>query len=264
MARPSDASAPTLSVVTPSYNSARFIEETLDSVAALSVPHEHIVIDGGSDDGTVEILESRGDDSLVWISEPDRGQTNAVNKGLERTRGELIAWINADDAYVPPAVDRTVRGLQKDPSIDAIFGFMDIVDENGEFQRQYRCGRWSWRRYLYFGHYIPTVTVIFRRALLAHAPRLDERYADAADYDFYLRLLRGAKVARTRRSLVRFRYHAASKTASGLGVQVHESMDIRLRYARNKPERQLMKAAARLVTARNLISSPWPDVVAKG
>src|SRR5215217_8334361 len=137
MARPSDGGAPILSVVTPSYNSARFIEETLDSVAALSVPHEHIVIDGGSDDGTVEILERRRDDSLAWISEPDRGQTNAVNKALARARGELIAWINADDAYVPAAVDSAVGALNTDPSVDAIFGFMDIIDENGEFQRQY-------------------------------------------------------------------------------------------------------------------------------
>jgi glycosyltransferase involved in cell wall biosynthesis len=250
---------PALSVITPSYASGAFIAETLDSVAALSVSHEHIVIDGGSIDGTTEILERRSDERLRWISEPDRGQTHAVNKGIERAKGELLAWLNADDAYIPDATDAAVETLLGDPDIDAVFGFIEIVDERGAPQRTYRCGRFSWMRYLYFGEYLPTPTIIFRRRLLERAPQLDERYRDAADYDFYLRLLRGARVRRIPRPLVRFRYHGESKTASNPALQRREGLEIRLGYARNALDRGLMRLVDRTWGVRNRLVSHWPE-----
>lgn len=251
---------PTLSVITPAYNSASFLGETLDSVGALRTDHEHLVMDGGSDDGSVELLEARDDPRLEWVSEPDRGQTHAVNKGLERSRGELIAWLNADDAYLPENVDRCLAELVASPEVDAVFGFMDVVDQDGRPIKQYRCGPFNWLRYLYFGHYMPTPTIIVRRRLLEKAPQLDERYADAADYDFYLRLLRGARVKRFRESLVRFRYHDTSKTASNVGLQQREAMDVRMTYARNQIERALMRGADRVIRARNAVISPWPEL----
>src|SRR5436190_3482017 len=120
---------PDLSVVTPVFNAVRFLPETLESVAALAVSHEHIVVDGGSGDGTVELLEARDDPSLSWLSEPDRGQTHAVNKGLERATGELVGWLNGDDEYVPAAVDDAVEHLLAHPELDAVFGAMTITDE---------------------------------------------------------------------------------------------------------------------------------------
>src|SRR3954449_3033531 len=101
---------------------ARYLPDTLDSVAALQAPHEHIVIDGASDDGTVELLEAREDPHLTWVSEPDRGQTDAVNKGFARARGDLVAWVNGDDAYVPEAVDRAIGFLDAHPEVGAIYG----------------------------------------------------------------------------------------------------------------------------------------------
>ena len=102
--------------MTPVFNAVRFLRETLESVAALGVSHEHIVVDGGSRDGTVELLEARDDPSLSWVSERDRGQTHAVNKGLERATGELVGWLNGDDEYVAEAVDRAVAHLLAGPS----------------------------------------------------------------------------------------------------------------------------------------------------
>jgi glycosyltransferase involved in cell wall biosynthesis len=252
-------SDPVLSVITPSMNSAEFIEETLDSVAVLRTPHEHIVIDGGSTDSTVELLKSRDDPSLIWVSEADRGQTHAVNKGLRLARGELLAWLNADDAYVSDNLDSAVHLLAENPNADAVWGFMDIVDADGERQRQYRSGSFSWWRYLYVGGHIPTPTIVFRRSLLDRAPQLDERYQDSADYDFYLRLLRHRDVVRLRRPLVRFRYHHGSKTASNIGLQQREALDIRLRYARNILERRAMVAIYHAVRLRNRIVRPWPE-----
>jgi glycosyltransferase involved in cell wall biosynthesis len=252
-----------LSVVTPSYNTGRFIAETLDSVAALAVDHEHLVFDGGSDDDTVDILRGRDDPALRWVSESDRGQTHAVNKGLGAARGDFVAWLNADDAYVPGAVERALERFD-DPGVGAVFGWEQIVDEHGAQIDEYRCGSFNWRRYLYFGDYIPTPTIIFRRALLDRTPALDERYKDAADYDFYLRLLKGERVELVREPLVRFRYHAESKTASNVGLQRRESMEIRRSWARSRRDLVLMDAANLLQRARNRVVSPWPDLQAAG
>src|SRR5919109_306778 len=186
----------TLSVITPARNMARFLPQTLDGVAALRTPHEHIVIDGASDDGTVELLEGRQDPNLIWISEPDSGQTEAVNKGLRLARGDLLAWVNADDAYIPEAADRALQHLSGNPEVGAVFGAVNYVDEHGEVFRTLVPPKWSWRKYLYFGAFVTTPTIIWRRELLEQAPSLNERYKDAADYDFYLRLLRGARVDR--------------------------------------------------------------------
>ena len=249
---------PDLSVVTPVYNSVRYLAATLDSVARLTVSHEHIVIDGGSTDGTVALLESRDDPSLSWVSEPDRGQTHAVNKGFERARGELLGWLNGDDEYVSEAVDGAVSHLVGHPHLDAVFGGMDITDEEGLTRREYRPGEFSWRRYLYLGDYVTTPTIIFRRRLLDGAGLLDESYLDAADYDFFLRLFRTARVERRPEALVRFRYHPESKTARDAFRGQDEALAIRLKWARRPQERLAMKAidrAKRLILPR---ISAWP------
>jgi glycosyltransferase involved in cell wall biosynthesis len=255
---------PVLSVVTPVYNGARFLPDALESVARLTVPHEHIVVDGGSTDGTVEQLAARRDPSLVWLSEPDRGQTQAVNKGLARASGELVGWLNGDDAYIPEAVDRAVGHLLGHPEVGAVFGGMHVVNERGAVRRRYRPGRYSWRRYLFFGDYIPTPSIIFRRRLLERIGRLDERYADAADYDFYLRLFHSARVERRDEALVRFRYHPQSKSYRAVTVQLDEALQIRLGWARGARERALMRGLDILQRGLLLRLTPWPRIYRRG
>lgn len=248
----------TLSIVTPVYNQERYLQQALDSVAAITTPHEHIVIDGGSSDRTVAIL---GDSAASWVSESDRGQTHAVNKGLERASGEYVAWLNGDDEYVAEAVDRAVAHLQRHPGTAAVYGGMQVTDAGGEVRRTYIPAEWSWRRYLVMGDYVPTPTFIFRRALLAERGVLDERWRDAADYDFYLRLLHGLRVDRMPEPLVRFRYHEDSKTGSNVWLQQDEALAIRLGWARNGVERAAMRAfdrAKRLILPR---ISPWPATI---
>lgn len=247
-----------LSVITPSFNSGRFIEETLDSVAGLRTPHEHIVIDGGSDDGTVDLLRRREDPCLAWISEPDRGQTEAVNKGLGRASGDLCAWLNADDTYNPAVVDRAVQFLASRRDVDVLYGGIQFTDEQLRVRRTYVPARPSFGRYLFLGDYIPTPTFIFRRALLAESGLLDERWVDAADYDFYLRLLHTRHVERFPEPLVRFRFHSGSKTGRDAMKAQGEAMEIRLRWARGARDRAVMKgfdAAKRAILPR---ISKWP------
>jgi glycosyltransferase involved in cell wall biosynthesis len=253
-----------LSVITPARNMARFLTDTLDSVAALSVPHQHIVVDGDSDDGTVELLEARKDPRLTWISEPDSGQTEAVNKGLGLARGDLLAWINADDAYIPDAVDRAIDHLARNPLTGAIFGAVNYVDENGAVLRTLVPPRFSWRRYLYFGAFVTTPTIIFRRELLAQAPSLNESYVDAADYDFYLRLLRGVRVDRVDEPLLDFRYHGTSKTTTDVWVQLDEALQIRLGWARNPLQRGIMRSWERTRRAILPRISSWPHPEPRG
>jgi glycosyltransferase involved in cell wall biosynthesis len=250
--------APVLSVVTPVYNSARYLEDALESVARLSTPHEHIIVDGGSTDGTIALLEARQDPALVWVSEPDRGQTHAVNKGFVRSTGELIGWINGDDEYIPDAVDRAAAHLLRNPDVDAAFGGLHITDEDGNLRRDYRPAAYSWRRYLFLGDYIPTTAVIFRRVLLDRVGLLDETYVDAADYDFYLRLFKGARVERLPAALVRFRFHAESKTARDAFRGQREALEIRLRWARGPRDRFAMKAIDVLKRAILPRISHWP------
>jgi glycosyltransferase involved in cell wall biosynthesis len=249
---------PRLSVITPALNQVRYIAQTLDSVASLPFEHEHIVIDGGSTDGTLELLRERDDPSLIWVSEPDRGQTDAVNKGLRRARGDFVGWINADDEYVPEGVERAVEHLASSPDVGALYGFMEITDEAGELTRTYRPAPFNWTRYLWAGDYVPTTAIVFRRSLLADRGLLDESFRDAADYDFYLRLFHGVRVDRMDTPLVRFRYHAESKTARDPGLGQREALEVRLRWARNGRDAAAMRA---LDSAKQRVFSvvpPWP------
>jgi len=250
-----------LSVITPARNMASYLQYTLDSVAALGIPHEHVVVDGASNDGTVELLEGRDDPDLRWISEPDSGQTEAVNKGLRLAKGDLLAWVNADDAYIPGAVDRALDHLLRHPEVGAIFGAVNYVDEHGEVFRTLVPPRFSWRKYLYFGAFVTTPTMIWRRELLERAPSLDQRYKDAADYDFFLRLLRGARVDRIDEPYLNFRYHPTSKTTTDVWVQLDEAREIRLRWARNPLQRRIMRSweGARRAILPRISSWPHPE-----
>ena len=249
---------PVLSVVTPVRNSAAYLPHALDSVANLTVPHEHIVIDGGSTDGTVELLEKRGDPQIQWISEPDRGQTQAVNKGFARASGELLAWLNGDDELISDAVDRAVSYLQQHDDVGAVFGGMHVLYEQGVVRRRYQPGRYSWRRYLIMGDYIPTPSIIFRRSLLDEVGMLDEKYVDAADYDFYLRVFERCQVARMPEALIRFRYHPESKTAKDVWLQQQEALRIRLERANGPLDKALMQGFD--FTKRTVLPriSRWP------
>lgn len=250
---------PALSVVTPVYNGARFLERALDSVSELTVTYEHLVVDGGSTDGSVDLLRSRSDARLTWISEPDRGQTDAVNKGLARASGTVVAWLNADDELVASSMDETVAYLLENASVDAVYGGLDFIDEHGTLRRRYQPAGYSWRRYLFMGDYISTPTIVFRRRLLERVGLLDETYVDAADYDFYLRLFHVSRVERMPRQHVRFRVHAESKTSVNVWRQQDEALAIRLKWAGTPWARAAMIGFDRAKRAVLPRISRWPQ-----
>lgn len=252
---------PLLSVVTPVFDPGPYLEACLDSVARLEVEHEHVVVDGGSTDGTVELLRDRGDPCVRWTSEPDRGQTHAVNKGLATARGSLVTWINGDDEVVADGIHRAVEHLQRSPGCQVVYGGLDFTDADGTVRRAYRPAGWSWHRYLLLGDYVPTPTFVFRSDRARAVGPLDERWVDAADYDFYLRLTHGVRVDRMPDAHVRFRYHASSKTATDVWKQLDEAQQIRLSWSRGWRDRAVMVGfdRAKRLLLPALTGGRWPQ-----
>src|ERR1019366_7543301 len=135
-----------VSIVTPSFNQGQFIERTLQSVASQTGAEiEHVVFDGGSTDNTVEILK-RFSPSVRWVSEKDKGQTDAINKGIRATDGEVIGWLNSDDIFYPGAIARVVAVFEANPEIDVVYGMADHIDlENHAFE-PYPTEPWDFER----------------------------------------------------------------------------------------------------------------------
>jgi glycosyltransferase involved in cell wall biosynthesis len=224
-----------------------------------------VVVDGGSTDGTVQLLESRDDERLRWVSEPDRGQTHAVNKGLAMARGELVMWVNGDDEVVPEGVRAAVEHLDRNAEAQVVYGGLDFMDADGSVRREYRPAGWSWHRYLLLGDYVPTPTFVFRAARYDEVGPLDERWVDAADYDFYLRLTHGVRVDRLPQPHVRFRWHASSKSATDVWKQQDEASAIRLQWSRSGRDRAVMLGfdRAKRVLLPVLTRGRWPEPFAQ-
>lgn len=180
---------PLVSIVTPSYNQRRFIEETILSVNNQDYPNlEHIIVDGNSKDETVEILRKyEGMYNMRWISEPDEGHADAVNKGFRITKGEIIGWLNSDDVYVDISVVRSVvEAFQKHPGVDVVYGNCLFIDEDNTILRVQCVPRFSYRRLLQWC-LLEQPAVFFRRKVI-EAHQLNVRLKIAIDYEYWLHI----------------------------------------------------------------------------
>jgi glycosyltransferase involved in cell wall biosynthesis len=209
--------APVVSIVTPSLNQAQFIRATIDSVLGQDYSAlEYWVMDGGSTDGTLEILRGYGE-RLNWVSEPDEGQAAAINKGWRLARGEIIAYLNADDVYLPGAIDRVVNFFSAHPGVDIVYGDCDYVDAAGRFLQAYPT-----RAYDYVDlvrstiDYIPQPAVFLRRRVLESVGCLDERLSFAMDFDYWLRAGLSCAFAYLPARLAALRVHHGAKSVSHL------------------------------------------------
>ncbi len=205
---------PLVTIVTPSFNQARFLEETIRSVLAQDYPYiEYIVIDGGSTDGSVEIIKTYADRLAWWVSEPDRGQTDAINKGFSRAKGEILAWLNSDDTYQPGAVSAAVQYLNAHPAIGMVYANANFIDEQGRVIGRFPAARTDYRRLRQGYVHIPQQASFFRASLWRQVGPLDPSFFFAMDYDLWVRIARLTPLAYLPdQTWANFRLHGRSKT----------------------------------------------------
>jgi glycosyltransferase involved in cell wall biosynthesis len=201
---------PLVSVLTPSFNQRRWLVETLGSVASQSYPHlEHIVVDGGSTDGSVDVLRAALP-SESWVSEPDGGQSEALNKALDRSRGEIIGWLNSDDAYLfEDAVESVVDYFRGNPGVDVVYGHAALVGETGRLLHVMWMPPYSKSR-LWRENFISQPAVFIRRRALEDG-FLDESFHYTMDHELWLRLAAKRPFGRLDKVLAIDRHQAQRK-----------------------------------------------------
>ena len=202
------------SVITPSYQQGCFIEKTIQSVISQSdVSVDYVVCDGGSQDETISILK-RYRPHLRWLSESDRGQADAVNKGLSMTKGDIIAWINSDDIYYPNAFKVVSAFFEDNPNVLAVYGQADWIDECDRVIATYPTKPWYYQQ-LKKECYLCQPAVFFRRRLVDQLGNLDDKLEYCMDYELWLRYGRQNLFAYLPVKLAGSRIYASNKTIGG-------------------------------------------------
>lgn len=218
---------PLVTIVTPSYNQGRFIRQTIESVLNQDYPHiEYIVMDGGSTDETATIA---GDYSsrLTFISERDRGQSHAINKGFQMGRGSIVAWINSDDVLLPGAVATAVDHLQQNEGVGAVYGEGFLMDEHGNFKARFPYTRpFDLWRLTHVSDYILQQSVFFRRDAVKEVGWVRENLHYTMDWDLLIRIGKRYGLRRIPHYLGAIREYGDTKTASGGKLRVREIRDI--------------------------------------
>jgi glycosyltransferase involved in cell wall biosynthesis len=235
----------TFAIVTPTFNQSRFLAETIKSVLAQEYPGlSYVVQDGGSSDGAVDVLKSFGD-RLNWRSEPDSGQTNAINRGFTVVQGDIMAYLNGDDLLLPGSIAYAAAAFEKHPDIDVVYGHRVVINADGD-----EIARWVLPPHdpiaIKWADYIPQETMFWRRRVWEALGGLDESFHFAMDWDFILRAHQaGFKFARLPRFLGCFRVHAQQKTSAEGDVGLAESQRLRLQHLGFAPTQREVNRAIR-------------------
>ncbi len=230
---PSGKAWSTIAMVTPSYNQAQYLEQTIKSVLDQQYPAlEYVVQDGASKDASPQIIDRYESQLTYSESVADSGQTNAINKGFQHTQGEIMAWLNSDDVLMPGTLRTVGRYFAIHPEIDVVYGHRIIIDQDGM-----EVGRWVLPRHsnriLSYADYIPQETLFWRRSIWDKAGgQVDETYKFAMDWDLILRFRDvGANFVRLPYFLAAFRVHEAQKTSAQMtDIGFQEMQRLRSRY----------------------------------
>lgn len=206
---------PRISIVTPSFNQAAYLERTIVSVLEQAYPNlEYIVIDGGSSDGSVEIIRKYENRLAYWVSEPDLGQAHAINKGLKRATGDWVGWQNSDDIFYPGAFRYVAQAARRSPQAELIIGDMTLIDEQDGVIRDLRYVRPTYESLLAEGMVLTNQSAFWRRSLHDRIGWLDESLHYGFDYEWFLRVLRETdRAVHVPRCLGALRYHDSTKTS---------------------------------------------------
>lgn len=217
------SSWPLVSIVTPSYNQAPFIEETMRSVLLQGYPNmEYLVIDGGSTDGSVDIIRKYEPWLAYWVSERDNGQSQAINKGWRRSHGSVVAWLNSDDTYLPGAIGRAVEFFRSHPAVALAYSDYCFTDEHGRRIQVLEVAdfdMWSELRH----NIIPQPATFLRREALDAVGMLDEDLHFAMDYDLWIRIGRRFPIQHVPDFWATFRVCAGTKSVSQAEASFREA-----------------------------------------
>jgi len=206
---------PKISVVTPSFNQAPFLEETIRSVLSQGYPDlEYIVMDGGSTDGSVDIIRKHAAGIAYWVSEPDAGQSDALCKGFSRATGDVFGWLNSDDTLRKGTLEKVGEYFRRHPKVDLMYGNVDIVDASGgEMYTSYPM--LDIRVLIYENPFIPQQAMFWRRDLYDRVGGVNQKLRFAMDFELTVRfLLGGARVGKIPEVLANFRIHAGAKSST--------------------------------------------------
>ena len=253
-----------VSVLIPSYNSAPFLRQALTSVLnQVPQPYEVLVQDGGSVDGTLAILQSFGD-RVAWVSAPDGGQSDALNRALKRSTGDVVLWLNADDELVPAAIAAASTAFESDPDLKFAYGDFDIIDGNGARIRRYRSSPYSWERVFARGCYIFSGSLFIRRQVLAEIGGFEASLSACMDLDLLLRLGATGRSRHVGRTIGQYRMHDDTKSSTMGLAFLREGLRVRIRHSRGSPRLLLIALRATVWTAvmrstyRLRYSPLWP------
>jgi len=235
-----DPDYPKVSIVTPSYNQAKFLERTILSVLNQNYPNlEYVIIDGGSTDGSVKIIKKYEKYLAYWISEPDKGQADAINKGFKISKGEILAYLNSDDTYCDGVIRRVVDYFNNHLDVYLIYGDYVLIDAEDNIIKYKKEIEFDYNVLLYVFSYIPQPTVFFKRDILTHIGLFDTKLSCAMDCDYWIRVARKYKIKHIPCLLANFRLHRYSKTWNKTTVFRKESLFLRRRYSRMCPKSKI-------------------------
>lgn len=244
-----------ISIVTPSYNHAEFIEKTIVSILsqAGSFELEYIVMDGKSTDGTKEILKKYEEllknkkwdieckkIDFIWKSEKDKGQSDAINKGLKIATGDVVAWLNSDDTYLPHALETVIKFFARKPEVMWAFGKCRIIDKEDKEIRRWitayknlRLGNYSYDKLLE-ENFVSQPATFWRRKAMDEVGVLDEEHHLVMDYEYWLRLGAKFKGGFVNKYLANFRWYPQSKSGGSFIDQFRQDLQVAKKYAKGK------------------------------
>ncbi len=233
--------SPKISIITPSFNQAQFIERTIQSVLSQDYPNiEYIIMDGGSTDGTLEILK-KYDKKIIWKSAKDNGQSDAINKGLKIATGDIVAYLNSDDTYEPETFSKVANFFKKNPEKKWVYGKCQIInEEDQEIRKWITCyknlllKKFSYSKLL-SENFISQPATFWKKELHKEIGYFNEKENFCMDYEFWLRIGQKYNAGIINDYLSNFRYYSDSKSGSVNKKQFQDELRLAKKYGKNYP-----------------------------